>query len=80
MWDDQRPGRLHVVSPGGRHDALGLGWDVCCSVLGTAAVADGRALLLTPLRLGLVPPPMCAARALLPEVGWGAWGSTVGCL
>ncbi len=29
-------------------------------------VVDGQQLLLTPLRLGLVPPPMCAATAQLP--------------
>lgn len=36
-------------------------WEALVSQRGTAAVVDGRRLLLTPLRHTLVPPPMCAA-------------------
>lgn len=62
------------------------GAQVHVSELGTCVVVDGDALLLTPLRHSVVPPPMCAARARLPRPvaalavssGWGAaaagWG------
>lgn len=36
------------------------------SARGTAIVVDGASLLLTPLRHTVVPPPLCAATAVLP--------------
>ncbi|KXZ43844.1 hypothetical protein GPECTOR_79g123 [Gonium pectorale] len=66
-WDEQAGGLLHVLTPGGLYEQVSLAWDVCVSARGTAAVVDGSAVLLTPLRHGLVPPPMCAARVALPE-------------
>ncbi|KAG2431603.1 hypothetical protein HYH02_013296 [Chlamydomonas schloesseri] len=66
-WDEQRGGVLHVVSPAGSYEQVALAWDTVASDLGTAAVVDGRRLLLSPLRQGLVPPPMCAAAVALPQ-------------
>ncbi|EFJ51885.1 hypothetical protein VOLCADRAFT_87528, partial [Volvox carteri f. nagariensis] len=66
-WDEQHGGVLHVLTPGGVYETVGVAWDTCVSERGTAVVVDGRGLLLTPLRHGLVPPPMCAARVDLPE-------------
>ncbi|GIL71049.1 hypothetical protein Vretimale_4117 [Volvox reticuliferus] len=66
-WDEQHGGVLHVLTPGGLFETVGLAWDTCISERGTAVVVDGQGLLLTPLRHGLVPPPMCAARVALPE-------------
>ncbi|KAG2445393.1 hypothetical protein HXX76_000015 [Chlamydomonas incerta] len=66
-WDEQRGGVLHVVSPAGAYEQVALAWDMAVSDRGTAAVVDGRRLLLSPLRQGLVPPPMCAAAVGLPE-------------
>ncbi|GFR43051.1 hypothetical protein Agub_g4057, partial [Astrephomene gubernaculifera] len=66
-WDEQAGSVLHVLTPGGLYEQIGLVWDTCVSERGTAVVVDGRRLLLTPLRHGLVPPPMCAAGVALPE-------------
>ncbi|KAG2485392.1 hypothetical protein HYH03_015878 [Edaphochlamys debaryana] len=74
-WDEAASGRglsgpggfLHVLTPQGGYEGLRLGWDVASSARGTAAVVDGCRVLLTPLRHGLVPPPMCAAAVELPE-------------
>ena len=46
--------------------ALTLGFDVDCSARGTAAVVDGGRVLLTPLRLALVPPPLASLAVSLP--------------
>jgi elongator complex protein 1 len=43
-----------------------FGLEACASERGTAAVIDGRRLLLTPLRLALVPPPLAAAELRAP--------------
>ena len=45
---------------------LQFGREATVSALGTAVVVDGAALLLTPLRHTVVPPPLCAAAAALP--------------
>ncbi|PNG99531.1 hypothetical protein TSOC_014688, partial [Tetrabaena socialis] len=58
---------MHVLTPGGLYEQVCLAWDTCVSERGTAVVVDGRRLLLTPLRHGLLPPPMCAAYVELPE-------------
>lgn len=68
-------GVLHVVSSGAaaaassscpcpapRYDCLRFAWAPCVSPLGTALVVDGQDVLLTPARVSLPPPPMCAAR------------------
>lgn len=46
--------------------ALTLGFDVDCSARGTVAVVDGARVLLTPLRLALVPPPLASLAVSLP--------------
>jgi len=71
-WDEAAPpgvaGVLHVVSSGGRaapavrHDRLRLAWAPCASPLGTLLAVDGADVLVTPARVSLVPPPMCAVR------------------
>lgn len=77
-WDQQHGSVLHMLTPAGRYETVSVTWDTCVSERGTAVVVDGRQLLLTPLRLGLVPPPMCAARVALPEVRhWGSCWLTV---
>lgn len=66
-WDERTHGRLHVLVPGGAaYEQLQLMWDVTTSDRGTCVVVDGSHVLLTPLRHAMVPPPMCAARAVLP--------------
>jgi elongator complex protein 1 len=74
-WDDAAPagvaGVLHVVSSGlnnngasssVRYDRLRFAWAPCVTPLGTALVVDGQDVLVTPCRVALLPPPMCAAR------------------
>ena len=51
-WDEQHGMRLHVLSRDGAYEQLDLLWELCTSSLGTAAVVDGKDLLLTPLRWG----------------------------
>jgi elongator complex protein 1 len=48
--------------PPPRYDRLRFAWAPCVSPLGTALVVDGRDVLVTPARVSLVPPPMCAVR------------------
>ena len=48
------------------YERLGLSWQSCVSELGTAVVVDGSLLKVTPLRLTVVPPPMCVVQARLP--------------
>ena len=45
---------------------LRFGREATVSARGTAVVVDGAALLLTPLRHTVVPPPLCAVAAALP--------------
>ena len=60
-WDEGvRSGlRLHVAGAGGALRCIDFVLDAVPSALGTAAVVDGARLLVTPLRLCVVPPPMC---------------------
>lgn len=45
---------------------LSFGFDVDCSARGTAAVVDGARVLLTPLRLVVLPPPLASVAVTLP--------------
>lgn len=42
--------------------------EACVSARGTALVVDGLKQRITPLRHTIVPPPMCAASVLLPQL------------
>lgn len=64
LWDDSQATSLHIITGGGAYNRIGFRWDTCVSGSGTAAVIDGCKLLMTPLRRGLVPPPMCAVAAV----------------
>lgn len=57
---------LRVFTAAGAAAASTFVWAPCTSALGTAAVVDGAAVLLTPLRESIVPPPLCAAAVALP--------------
>lgn len=45
---------------------VSFGVQNCISDRGTAAVIDGAKLLVTPLRLAIVPPPLSAVTLLAP--------------
>jgi elongator complex protein 1 len=49
-WDETAAGRLHILTGQGGYQVMDVGWDVCVSARGTAAVVDGHQLLITPLR------------------------------
>lgn len=46
---------------------VGFAWEPSVSARGTAAVVDGCCLMLTPLRLSVLPPPLCSLQAVLPS-------------
>ena len=48
------------------HAQVDFSYEPTVSARGTAAVVDGRRLMLTPLRLSVLPPPLCSVQALLP--------------
>ncbi len=52
---------LHVGTAEGELHSMHFVSDACVSALGTAAVVDGASVLLTAMRLAIVPPPMCTA-------------------
>ncbi|GAX74696.1 hypothetical protein CEUSTIGMA_g2144.t1 [Chlamydomonas eustigma] len=66
-WDEQEATTLHVLHGAGCYQRLDFMWQQCVSDWGTCVVVDGKELLLTPLRHITIPPPMCAARVLLPS-------------
>lgn len=67
-WEEGSPGvtGLRAVTAEGLATATSFVWDTCTSALGTVAVVDGNSVLLTPLRLTIVPPPMSAVAVALP--------------
>lgn len=62
-WDETVAARLHTCSAAGRLCASCFLQQHAVSERGTAAVVDGRRLLLTPLQHELVPPPMASVVA-----------------
>lgn len=65
-WDEAVAARLHSCSAAGRLSASCFLQQHAVSERGTAAVVDGRRLLLTPLQHELVPPPMASVVAECP--------------
>lgn len=74
-WSEAQDRALHTVSTGGLYDSVTLSCASTVSSRGSAAVANGCDVLVTPLQHTLVPPPMCAARvrcsAAVAAVAWG---------
>ncbi|KAK9915662.1 hypothetical protein WJX75_002381 [Coccomyxa subellipsoidea] len=64
-WSETALG-LDIVSSSGRFGSVSFGVQNCISDRGTAAVIDGAKLLVTPLRLAIVPPPLSAVTLLAP--------------
>lgn len=80
LWCEHSDTALFVIAHSGRVERWELFFAADISLRGSVAVIDGSEVLLTPLRLALVPPPMCAARASTPHaVSAVAWGEVKGC-
>eukprot|EP00761_Pharyngomonas_kirbyi_P008504 gb/GECH01008515.1/.p1 GENE.gb/GECH01008515.1/~~gb/GECH01008515.1/.p1 ORF type:complete len:1242 (+),score=283.29 gb/GECH01008515.1/:1-3726(+) len=66
-WDSESSLLLHVFCAGGKYLCYDFSWDVIVSSglskdnAATAAVIDGKSLLLTPFRYNVPPPPSCTA-------------------
>lgn len=58
---------LRLLTSAGLYVSATFVWAPCVSPLGTAAVVDHRSVFITPLRLGIIPPPMCAVELKLPR-------------
>lgn len=79
-WSEAEASTLHTVTGGGAFDTFSLSAAGCISPLATAAVIDGRDLLVTPLLHCMVPPPMAAARVRCCDaVAAVAWGAVESC-
>jgi len=63
-WDAERGDAFHVFTELGLIERMQMFWETTTSDVGTCAVIDGDALMLTPMFRTPVPPPMCAARAI----------------
>ena len=74
-WDEVRQQLLHNCTTRAQLTQQTFLQQYTVSERGTAAVIDGRQLLLTPLQHELAPPPMCsvAARCRAPVISTSFW-------
>ena len=80
LWCEHSTAALCVSSESGRVERWELFFAADVSPRGSVAVIDGSEVLLTPLRLAVVPPPLCAARVSTPHAVFAvAWGEVNGC-
>ncbi|XP_045636681.1 elongator complex protein 1 isoform X2 [Ursus americanus] len=72
-WDPVTPSRLHVLCQGWHYLCYDWHWTTDRSSgensgdMANVAVIDGNRVLVTVFRQGVVPPPMCTYRLLLPH-------------
>lgn len=79
-WSESHPSTLHALTSDGTHHRVTLATHTDVSFLGSVAVIEGDRVLVTPLRHGVLPPPLAAARVQLPAAAnCVAWAQHHGC-
>lgn len=80
LWCEHSTATLCIIGQNGRLERWELFFAADVSPRGSAAVIDGSEVLLTPLRLTVMPPPLHAAKVVTHHAVCAvAWGDVQGC-